>query len=51
MEDSLNRMHGDEEQIPLQTKSHETAPLRTISIKARDSQIQIVRRNIGEEPV
>ena len=51
LDDSVNRVFDEEEHIPLKTKSHENPPFRSVSIKAKDSQIQIVRRNIGEEPV
>jgi len=53
--DSVNRILGcDDFSIKNPSFSHksiENSPARTASIKTKDSQIQIVRRNIGEEPV
>ena len=53
--DSDNRILGcDDSSIKKPSFSHKSIdifPARTASIKTKDSQIQIVRRNIGEEPV
>ena len=56
LDDSVNREENDDEiqnlkSLPIYTKSYDKVPIRTASIKTKDSQIQIVRRNIGEEPV
>lgn len=51
LDESVNRIMPDkDDEISFGIKNFDK-PRRTVSIRARDSQIQIVRRNIGEEPV